>query len=168
MRSTGTSKAALAAILGCMALQASAAGPDGWTLDLADSSLVGNPAGCEQCVRASPETVKLIMASTGVAPRGDEQALRLDGDELRYSSNVNFRARLDGREYPVGGLAFADGLAIQMRDDGDVSATVRAAGKPVSTYRRTMTSDNRMVITVRHIGLRGAGSREVLVFRKDL
>jgi hypothetical protein len=31
-----------------------------------------------------------------------------------------------------------------------------------------MTSDNRMVITVRHIGLRGAGSREVLVFRKDL
>ena len=55
-----------------------------------------------------------------------------------------------------------------MRDDGDVAATVKAGGKAVSTYRRTMVSDNRMVITVRHAGIRGAESREILVFRRDL
>jgi hypothetical protein len=30
-----------------------------------------------------------------------------------------------------------------------------------------MVSDNRMVITVRHVGLRGAESREILVFRRN-
>jgi hypothetical protein len=167
MRGSGRSKAALAAVLGSMAVQAFAAGPSGWTLDVADSSMVDNPARCGQCVRASPEVVKLILASTGIAPRGEEKALRLEGDELRFTSNINFRARLDGREYPVEGLPFADAVAIQMRDDGDVATTVKAGGKPVSTYRRTMVSDNRMVITVRHVGLRGAESREILVFRRE-
>lgn len=168
MRGMGKSAAALAAILGGMAVQAFAAGPSGWTLDVADSSLVDKPAQCEQCVRASPEVVKLILASTGIAPRGEERSLSLEGDELRFSSSINFRARLDGREYPVEGLSFADAVAIEMRDDGDVAATVKAGGKAVSTYRRTMVSDNRMVITVRHAGIRGAESREILVFRRDL
>lgn len=167
MRGMVVSKAALAALLGGLAVPALAAGPPGWTLDVADSSLVDNPARCEQCVRASPEVVKLILASTGIAPRGEEQSLQLEGDELRFASSIRFRARLDGRAYPVEGLPFADALAIQMRDDGDVAATVHAGGKPVSVYRRTMVSDNRMVITVRHVGLRGAESREILVFRRN-
>ncbi len=167
MRARGMLTLAWAVLMAGVALRAGAAGPDGWTLDVADSSLLDNPAPCGQCVGGNPEVIKLVLAATGIAPRGEEGALRLEGDELRFSSSFNFRARLDGREYPVEGLGFADALAIEMRDDGDVAATLKAGGKAVSTYRRTMVSDSRMVIKVRHVGLRGPGSRETLVFRKD-
>ena len=159
-----TARAGLAALL-CLATVtgAHAQEPIGWALNHDRSELTARTAGAGPA--ALPTGV--VLASTGVAPRGLERALVLSGDELSLDSEVRFKARLDGRDYPIHGLPVGDTIAIDMGDGDSVTSVSTSGGEKVATFRRSVSDDARtMIVTARYYGDDGRVARERMVFER--
>lgn len=149
--------ACLAAIAGAQAQE-----PTGWALNHDKSELAARTA-----AGAPALPTGLVLASTGVAPRGLERALVLSGDELSLESEVRFKARLDGRDYPIHGLPVGDTIAIDAGDGDAVTSVIKAGGEKVATFRRSLSADARtMIVTARYYGEGGRVAREKLVFER--
>jgi hypothetical protein len=109
----------------------------------------------------------LVLASTGIAARGLERTLVLSGDELSLESEVRFKARLDGRDYPIHGLPMGDTIAIDTGDGDAVTSVIKAGGEKVATFRRSLSEDQRtMTVTARYYGENGRVAREKMVFER--
>ena len=108
-----------------------------------------------------------VLASTGIAARGLERTLVLSGDELSLESEVRFKARLDGRDYPIHGLPMGDTIAIDTGDGDAVTSVIKAGGEKVATFRRSLSEDQRtMIVTARYFGENGRVAREKMVFER--
>lgn len=135
--------------------------PIGWALNHDRSELAARTAG------PSGLPTELMLAATGVAPRGLEQALVLSGDELSLDAAVRFKARLDGRDYPIHGLPVGDTIAIDTGDGDAVTSVIKAGGEKVATLRRSLSADARtMIVTARYYGDDGRVARDRLVFER--
>ena len=135
----------------------------GWTLIPDRSELTARTA------VAGPATLPtgLVLASTGIAARGLERTLVLSGDELSLESEVQFKARLDGRDYPIHGLPMGDTIAIDTSDGDAVTSVIKAGGVKVATFRRSLSEDQRtMIVTARYFGENGRVAREKMVFEQ--
>ena len=159
-----TVRASLTALL-CLAAAAGAHAqePTGWTLNPVRSELTARTA------VAGPATLPtgLVLASTGIAARGLERTLVLSGDELSLDSEVRFKARLDGRDYPIHGLPMGDTIAIDTGDGDAVTSVIKAGGEKVATFRRSLSEDQRtMIVTARYYGENGRVAREKMVFER--
>lgn len=154
---------ALAAVLCLTTVSgAQAQEPAGWALNHDRSELAARAG-----TGAPALPTGLVLASTGVAPRGLERALVLSGDELSLESDVRFKARLDGRDYPIHGLPLGDTIAIDMGDGDAITSVIKAGGEKVATFRRSLSADERtMIVTARYYGDDGRVAREKLVFEK--
>lgn len=154
---------ALAAVLALSSVHgAQGQEPTGWALNHGKSELVARTADGAPALPTG-----LVLASTGVAPRGLERALVLSGDELSLESEVRFKARLDGRDYPIHGLPVGDTIAIDTGDGDAVTSVIKAGGAKVATFRRSLSADERtMIVTARYYGDGGRVAREKLVFER--
>ena len=153
----------LSALLVFAAAGTQAQEPTGWTLNLDRSELTARTA------VAGPATLPtgLVLASTGIAARGLERTLVLSGDELSLESEVRFKARLDGRDYPIHGLPMGDTIAIDTSDGDAVTSVIKAGGEKVATFRRSLSEDQRtMIVTARYFGENGRVAREKMVFER--
>ena len=153
----------LSALLVFAAAGTQAQEPTGWTLNLDRSELTARTA------VAGPATLPtgLVLASTGIAARGLERTLVLSGDELSLESEVQFKARLDGRDYPIHGLPMGDTIAIDTSDGDAVTSVIKAGGVKVATFRRSFSEDQRtMIVTARYFGENGRVAREKMVFEQ--
>ena len=153
----------LTALLVFAAAATQAQEPTGWTLNLDRSELTARTA------VAGPATLPtgLVLASTGIAARGLERTLVLSGDELSLESEVRFKARLDGRDYPIHGLPMGDTIAIDTSDGDAVTSVIKAGGVKVATFRRSLSEDQRtMIVTARYFGENGRVAREKMVFEQ--
>ena len=153
----------LTALLVFAAAGTQAQEPTGWTLNLDRSELTARTA------VAGPATLPtgLVLASTGIAARGLERTLVLSGDELSLESEVQFKARLDGRDYPIHGLPMGDTIAIDTSDGDAVTSVIKAGGVKVATFRRSLSEDQRtMIVTARYFGENGRVVREKMVFEQ--
>ena len=153
----------LTALLVFAAAATQAQEPTGWTLNLDRSELTARTA------VAGPATLPtgLVLASTGIAARGLERTLVLSGDELSLESEVQFKARLDGRDYPIHGLPMGDTIAIDTSDGDAVTSVIKAGGAKVATFRRSFSEDQRtMIVTARYFGENGRVAREKMVFEQ--
>ena len=153
----------LSALLVFAAAATQAQEPTGWTLNLDRSELTARTA------VAGPATLPtgLVLASTGIAARGLERTLVLSGDELSLESEVRFKARLDGRDYPIHGLPMGDTIAIDTGDGDAVTSVIKAGGAKVATFRRSLSEDQRtMIVTARYFGENGRVAREKMVFEQ--
>jgi hypothetical protein len=153
----------LSALLFFAAAATQAQEPTGWTLNLDRSELTARTA------VAGPATLPtgLVLASTGIAARGLERTLVLSGDELSLESEVQFKARLDGRDYPIHGLPMGDTIAIDTSDGDAVTSVIKAGGVKVATFRRSLSEDQRtMIVTARYFGENGRVAREKMVFEQ--
>ena len=153
----------LSALLVFAAAATQAQEPTGWTLNLDRSELTARTA------VAGPATLPtgLVLASTGIAARGLERTLVLSGDELSLESEVQFKARLDGRDYPIHGLPMGDTIAIDTGDGDAVTSVIKAGGEKVATFRRSLSEDQRtMIVTARYFGENGRVAREKMVFER--
>ena len=153
----------LSALLVFAAAGTQAQEPTGWTLNLDRSELTARTA------VAGPATLPtgLVLASTGIAARGLERTLVLSGDELSLESEVRFKARLDGRDYPIHGLPMGDTIAIDTGDGDAVTSVIKAGGEKVATFRRSLSEDQRtMIVTARYFGENGRVAREKMVFER--
>ena len=152
----------LSALLLFAAGGAQAQEPTGWALNHDKSELAARAA-----AGAPALPTGIVLASTGVAPRGLERSLVLSGDELSLESEVRFKARLDGRDYPIHGLPVGDTIAIDTGDGDAVTSVIKAGGEKVATFRRSLSEDQRtMIVTARYYGDGGRVAREKLVFER--
>lgn len=161
-------QAAVAALVALSAGLLTAGETAGWVLNKDKSVLAGDVAACRHCVGMAPANAGVILASTGVAPKTAEGALRLQGGELSFESDVRFRARLDGQDYPITGLLAADTIAIEVRDDDEVVSTIKAEGRKVAIFKRTVSADQKTLkLTARYFNDGDQLAREVLVFERS-
>lgn len=156
-----------AAALSLFAPTSLAESPAGWVLNLQKSALAENREPLRAALGSSPAHTALMLAATGVAPRGHEGALVLEGDQLSFEAGVRFKARLDGQDYPISGLPAGDTIAITV-DDGDaVVSTIKSGGSKVASFHRSLSPDERtMILTARYFGSDGRVARERLVFER--
>jgi hypothetical protein len=165
-RFLGVVSPALATLaLAALAPLAAAQEPAGWILNVEKSAFVENRETMQSAL--GPVQAGLMLASTGVAPRGHEQSLVLEGDQLSFEADVRFKAKLDGRDYPISGLPVGDTIAITVGSDDEVVSTIKSAGAKVASFRRSVSADERtMVLTARYFGSDGRVARERLVFER--
>jgi len=69
-------QAGLAALVALSATSLTAGENAGWVLNKDKSVLAGDVSACQHCVGVSPANAGVILASTGVAPKTAEGALR--------------------------------------------------------------------------------------------
>lgn len=156
----------IAVVVSLLTSKADAQGP-GWVLNLEKSAFAETAEPMRARLGAAPEHTGLILASTGVAPRGLEKALVLTGDQLTFNSDVQFTARLDGRDYPISGLPAGDTIAIKIGGDADVVSTIKAGGSKVARFERSLSADEKtLIVTARYFGEDGQVARERLIFEK--
>jgi hypothetical protein len=161
-------RAGAAALLALSAGSLTAGDTAGWVLNKDKSVLAGDVSACRHCVGVSPANAGVILASTGVAPKTGEGALRLQGGELSFESDVRFRARLDGQDYPIAGLPAADTIAIEVREDDDVVSTIKSEGRRVAIFKRSVSADQKTLkLTARYFNDGDQLAREVLVFERS-
>ena len=165
-RLSGLVSTALATLaLAALAPLAAAQEPAGWILNIEKSAFAENREAMQSAL--GPIHAGLMFASTGVAPRGHEQSLVLEGDQLSFDADVRFKAKLDGRDYPISGLPVGDTIAIAVGSDDEVISTIKSAGAKVASFRRSLSADERtMVLTARYFGSDGQVARERLVFER--
>jgi hypothetical protein len=153
--------------LAALAPLAAAQDPAGWVLNVEKSAFVENRDALQTVLGLIPAQTGLMLASTGVAPRGHEHALVLEGDQLSFEADVRFKAKLDGRDYPISGLPVGDTIAITVGSDDEVVSTIKSAGAKVASFRRSLSADERtMILTARISVSDGQVARERLVFER--
>jgi hypothetical protein len=135
----------------------------GWVLNLERSALVQQTASQPLAAKA-----QLMLVTTGVAPKGREGQLALHGDELSYNAELQFTAKLDGRDYPIHGSSLGDSIAIEVADGESVRSTIKSNGNKVASFNRSFSADARtMVVTARYFGNEGqVAARERLIFER--
>jgi len=135
----------------------------GWVLNLERSALVERTASQPLAAKA-----QLMLVTTGVAPKGREGQLALNGNELSYNAELQFSAKLDGRDYPIHGSTLGDSIAIDVADDESIRSTIKANGNKVASFSRSFSSDAQtMVVTARYFGAEGrVEARERLIFER--
>jgi hypothetical protein len=135
----------------------------GWVLNLERSTLI-------ETATSQPLTAKaqLMLVTTGVAPKGREGQLALNGDELSYNAELRFSAKLDGRDYPIHGSNLGDSIAIDVAGDESVRSIIKSNGNKVVSFSRSFSSDAQtMVVTARYFGAEGqVAARERLIFER--
>lgn len=158
---------ALGAILVTLTIPAALAEGTGWVLNLEKSALVDDGHQVGDALGPVPAKAGLMLASTGVAPRGHEGALKLKGNELTFEAGVRFTAKLDGRDYPISGLPVGDTIAIELAGEDEVVSTIKSGGAKVASFKRSLSADERtMILTARYFGDDGRVARERLVFER--
>jgi hypothetical protein len=92
----------------------------------------------------------------------------MKNNELSYSADLRFNAKLDGRDYPLEGLSNGDSIAIAVQEDDKVISTIKASGNKVATFKRSLGNDARtMIISARYFDDNGRVSvSERLVFER--
>ena len=153
--------------LGALTVSPVKADGNGWTLNLERSELAARvPLGDQQ--QALSEKTRLMLVTTGIAPRGHEGRLALKNNELSYAADLRFSARLDGRDYPLEGLSHGDSIAIAVQEDDKVISTIKASGNKVATFKRSLGSDAKtMIISARYFDNDGGVSvSERLIFER--
>jgi len=157
-----------AAILGLATAGVASAEGSGWVLNLERSALVVSAESPSPAVQPAATKAHLMLISTGVAPKGREGDLTLRGDELSYDAEMQFAARLDGRDYPIHGLPLGDSIAIEVQDGDAVVSTIKANGNKVASFKRSLDSETKtMIVTARYFGDDGkVTARERLIFER--
>jgi|SRR5581483_10471707 len=74
----------------------------------------------------------------------------------RITTQVEYPANYDGKDYPVGGSRDVDAVALTRLDDFTSEAVLKHAGKEIGVARRVVSKDGRtMTISYKGINTRG-------------
>src|SRR5690349_5696167 len=125
-----------------------------WKLNLAKSKFSPGPT-------SQSATITYEETPDGIKRTGETVAA--DGSKTSFE----YTARYDGKEYPVTGSDLYDGISFKKIDDRTVTATLKKGGKVVSTARRMVSRDGKLLtITVTGTNAQGQKVRNVLVYDK--
>lgn len=113
----------------------------------------------------------------GPEPQSQTRTYESDGHTVKLISKgvnaagtvtqVQYTARYDGKDYPMTGSPVADTIALKRIDEVTAEATLKKAGRIVSTTTRVISRDGKeMTFTTTGTNERGDTIRNVLVFDK--
>jgi len=113
----------------------------------------------------------------GPAPQSQTRTYESDGKTVKHVSKgvnaegkptqVEYTAGYDGKDYPMTGNPVADTISLKRVDDVTVEATLKKAGKVVSTTTRVVSKDGKvMTFTTNGTNSSGEPVKNVLVFEK--
>ena len=126
-----------------------------WELNLAKSKFDPGPAPKSQTRTYEVADGAVKMSAKGVTAEGKEM-------------QINYTGSFDGKDFPVTGNPDADTISLKRIDDSTVEATLKKAGKVVSTATRVISKDGK-VLTVKTKGTNAKGEKvnNTLVFDKQ-
>ncbi len=113
----------------------------------------------------------------GPGPQSQTRTYQSDGKTVKHVSkgvnaegkptHVEYTASYDGKDYPMTGNPVADTISLKRIDDVTVEATLKKAGKVVSTTTRVISKDGKeMTFTTNGTTPRGDAIRNILEFEK--
>ena len=114
----------------------------------------------------------------GPGPQSQTRTYQSDGKTVKHVSkgvntegkptHVEYTASYDGKDYSMTGNPVADTISLKRIDDVTTEATLKKAGKVVSTTTRVISKDGKeMTFTTNGTSPRGDAIRNVLVFEKQ-
>jgi hypothetical protein len=126
-----------------------------WKLNAAKSTFSAGPALKSQTriYSQSAQGITLNMTTVGA-----------DGKEIGSQTTYH----LDGKDYPVTGIAAYDSLSGKQVDSNTAKFTLKMAGKTVGTTRRTVSKDGKtLTSTLKMTNAKGEKTENVTVFDKQ-
>ena len=97
---------------------------------------------------------------------GDEEMLESSGTDAKGKPTaVHYKARYDGKDYPVTGLSSADTISLRRIDESTTESRQKKAGKETLTTTRKVSSDGKMLTaTSKGTNAEGKPTHNVMVF----
>ena len=104
----------------------------------------------------------------GPAPKSQTRTYEVVGGVVKMSgkgvdaegkdTQMNFTGSYDGKDFPTTGNPDADTISLKRIDDSTVEATLKRAGKVVSTSTRAISKDGK-VLTIKGKGTNAKGEK---------
>ncbi len=126
-----------------------------WVLNLAKSKFDPGPAPKSQTRTYEVADGVVKMSAKGVNAEGKDM-------------QINYTGSYDGKDFPTTGNPDADTISLKRIDDSTGEATLKKAGKVVSTSTRVISKDGK-VMTIKSKGTNAKGEKfqNTLVFDKQ-
>ncbi len=126
-----------------------------WKLDVAKSKYTPGPA---------PKSATITYEETADGIKRTGESLDADGKTTSFS----YTAKFDGKDYPVTGSDLFDTIAPKRIDDRTVEATLKKSGKVVSSARRVVSKNGKMMtITSTGTDAKGQKTKNIAVYEKQ-
>jgi len=126
-----------------------------WKLNVSKSKYTPGPP-------PKSATVKYEASEGGYKRTGE--SVEADGKRTGFE----YTAKYDGKDYPVTGSELFDAIAVKRVDDNTVEATLKKGGKVVSSAKRVVSKDGKvMTITIRGTNAKGEKTNNVAVYDKQ-
>ena len=126
-----------------------------WELNLAKSKFDPGPP-----LQSQTRTYEVMDGTVKMTLKG----VNAEGKEMQSTYTGSY----DGKDFPITGNPDADTVAVKRINDSTFEATLKKAGKVVSTSTRTISKDGK-VMTVKTKGTNAKGEKinNTLVFDKQ-
>jgi ribosomal protein S18 len=112
--------------------------------------------------RPKSATITYEETTDGIKRTGDS----VDAEGKKTS--FEYTAKYDGKEYPVSGSDDFDSITLQQINDHTVQATPKKSGKVVSTARRVVSKDGKvMTLTITGTNAKGQKMKNTAVYEKQ-
>jgi len=126
-----------------------------WKLNVAKSKYSPGPA---------PKSSTVTYEAVGDAGKRTGEGIAADGKKTGFS----YTAKFDGKDYPVTGSESFDAISIKKIDDHNSEGTLKKAGKVVSTVKRNVSKDGKvMTLTAAGTNANGEKVNNVIVYDKQ-
>jgi hypothetical protein len=126
-----------------------------WTLNVAKSQYSPGPA---------PKSATITYEETADGIKRTGQSVDADGN----TASFEYTAKYDGKDYPVSGSDAYDTIALKRINDRTVEATLKKSGKVVSTARRIVSADGKvMTLTITGTNAKGENMKNIAVYEKQ-
>jgi hypothetical protein len=126
-----------------------------WKLNVAKSKYSPGPV---------PKSATTTYEESGDGIKRTGESVDADGK----TTAMAYSAKYDGKDYPVTGSDAYDAITIKRINDRTSEATLKKSGKVVSTARRAVSADGKMMtITITGTDAKGQKMKNTAVYEKQ-
>jgi hypothetical protein len=126
-----------------------------WKLNVAKSKYTPGPA---------PKSATITYEETSDGIKRTGESIDAEGKSTSFS----YTAKLDGKDYPITGTDLYDAIAPKRINDHTTQATLKKSGKVVSTARRVVSKDGKMMtLTMTGTDASGKKMKNIAVYDKE-
>ena len=111
-----------------------------------------------------PKSATITYQETTEGIRRTGESVDAEGNKTSFE----YIAKYDDKDYPVSGSDASDMIALKRINDNTVEATLKKSGKVVSTARRVVSKDGKvMTLTITGTDAKGQKMKNIAVYEKQ-
>ena len=135
-----------------------------WAADPAIGTWKLNAAKSKYSPSPPPQSATVTYEETGDGIKRTGESVDAEGKKTSFE----YTAKYDGKEYPVSGSDDFDTITLRQINDRTVQATLKKSGKVVSTARRAVAQDGKvMTLTITGTNAKGQKMKNTAVYEKQ-